>query len=361
MDDEVEEVKKELSKKKPKEVIPSSDLLSTGSTLLNLACSGRSKGGFAKGKYYFLVGDSTSGKTFLSLTCLAEASLNEEFADYRFIYDNGEDGALMNMRRFFGREMARRLEPPRQYDDGSPAYSETAEELYDNIRNAAKHGPFIYILDSENSLSSEAERKKQSKQKKAREGGETTAGSYGDNKAKVHSSNLRSAIHILKKTKSILIIIGQSRDDIGGFGFGNEKTHSGGHALKFYATLQMWSSIVKRIKRPVKKIQRQIGIIVKVKIKKNRITGKERNVEFPIYFSHGIDDIGGCIDYLIKENHWKVSNGVVRAKELDFSGKREELIRHIEEEEREMELRGIVTTIWNEIEESCVVHRKRRY
>jgi len=78
------DVKKALRRKKKREKL---SFLSTGSTLLNLACTGKPYYGFAKGHYYFIVGDSVSGKTFLSLTCLAEASINPNFDNYRFIYD----------------------------------------------------------------------------------------------------------------------------------------------------------------------------------------------------------------------------------------------------------------------------------
>ena len=108
------DVKKMLLQKRKKETLTAKDFLSTGSTLLNLACTGFPDRGFAKGHYYFVVGDSISGKTFLVLTCLAEASINPNFKDYRFIYDSGEDGALMNIERFFGKGVASRLEMPSQ-------------------------------------------------------------------------------------------------------------------------------------------------------------------------------------------------------------------------------------------------------
>jgi hypothetical protein len=90
-----------------------------------LSCSGNAKGGFAKGKYHFIVGDSASGKTWLSLTCLAEAAMNPEFENYRFIYDNVEDGALMDIERFFGSKVAERIESPAIDEDGLPDYSST--------------------------------------------------------------------------------------------------------------------------------------------------------------------------------------------------------------------------------------------
>ena len=59
------DVRKKLKKKKKHKKLTGKDFLSTGSTLLNLACTGKPYRGFAKGKYYFIVGDSSSGKTFL--------------------------------------------------------------------------------------------------------------------------------------------------------------------------------------------------------------------------------------------------------------------------------------------------------
>ncbi|GAG08986.1 unnamed protein product, partial [marine sediment metagenome] len=148
-------LKAELRKKREKPVINRDDWVSTGSVLLNLACSGRSYGGFAKGHYYFVVGDTASGKTFLSLTCLAEASINPNFDDYRFIYDNGEDGALMNIARFFGQRVADRMEPPAM-ENGEPVFSRLAEDMYFHLDDAVEDGrPFIYIQDSMDVLDSE--------------------------------------------------------------------------------------------------------------------------------------------------------------------------------------------------------------
>ena len=76
--------------------IPLSDYLGTGSTLLNLACTGKLQGGFLKGHYYSVVGDSSSGKTFLALTCFAEAAINKNFKEFRLIYVLAE-GRLINL------------------------------------------------------------------------------------------------------------------------------------------------------------------------------------------------------------------------------------------------------------------------
>lgn len=356
---ETDNIKAALTKKKKERGLRSRDLLHTGSTLLNLACTDKPEGGFTKGRYFFIVGDSSSGKTFLGLTCLAEAAKNPHFNQYRFVYDNAEDGALMDIERFFGKEVTARLEPPAM-EGGLPVFSSTIEEFYYHVDDALESDrPCIYILDSMDALSSEDEGSKFQVQKTAHRKGKEAAGSYGDGKAKKNAAGLRQLLPRLRETGSILIVLNQTRDNLG-FGF-EKKTRSGGHALRFYATLEIWLSVVEKLTKTVKGKKRQLGIISRVKIKKNRVTGKERSVQVCIYHSYGIDDIGSCIDYLIEEKHWKSQGGTIKAPEFDFSGTREQLVKLIEDENSEVDLRRIAGRVWNEIEDACGLSRKRRY
>ncbi len=357
--DELEQIKKALKKKRSSRSIHDSDLLSTGSTLLNLACSGRIKGGFAKGKFFYLVGDSRSGKTFLSLTCLAEANINPEFDDYRFIYDNVEDGALMDFTRYFGKGVALRVEPPRGTRK-EPIYSETVEDFFFSLDDACKdERPFIYILDSLDAVSSDEETDTFDANKKAAREDKESKGSYGTAKAKVSSAGFRILLHGVRKTKSILIIISQTRDRIG-FGF-KKNTRSGGRALTFYSTIEMWSTVREKIKKKIGPKERQIGIVSHIQIEKNRITGKESDVLVSIYHSHGIDDVGSCIDYLLEEGYWKKVKGSIKVPEWEVALGYDTLICYIEENELELELQSIVAEVWNSIQEKSSPKRKNRY
>ena len=113
--------------------VAENDWLSSGSTMLNLAASGHPDRALAKGKYFWIGGESSSGKTFLSLTCFAEACRNSNFDEYDLIFDNVEDGALMSFEQYFGKVMARRLQPPAWEPSGAPQYSLLAEEFYFNL------------------------------------------------------------------------------------------------------------------------------------------------------------------------------------------------------------------------------------
>lgn len=336
--------------------------LSTGSTLLNLACSGRPDVGFLPGHVYLLVGDSSSGKTFLSLTCFAEACRNRHYDDYRLVYDNAEDGALMDWDKYFGRKAALRVQPPRG-NRVLPEYSATVEQFYDNLNDAMSDSPVLYVLDSMDALSSTAEAKAVGKQRLARRKGGKESGSYGDGKAKANSSLLRLAHNKVVETGSILIIVMQTRDNIGLDAMFNPKVRAGGRAPTFYATLELWSSVKGLIRKPYKGKNLPVGITSKVQVKKNRLTGRNRSVEFPIYYDTGIDDVGGMVRYLLDWEFWKKGKGgiIQTPEDVNFAGTEEDLIRYVEENNLEKLLRKHAAAAWREAEAALAVERKPRY
>lgn len=347
-------VRQALKYKRTKLKLTSDDFLSTGSTLLNLAISDRTDGGLFKGGYFYFVGDSVSGKTFLCMTCLAEAARREAFDNYDYVYDGTtENGALMDIRSFFGSKVEKRL---------IVQNSETVEDMYFSLDDRLNKGkPFIMIVDSMDGLDSEGDTSKFREQKKDFRKGREMKGSYGDGKAKTNSQNLRKMLTRLRKTGSILIVIGQTRDNIGAMGYGDKRTRAGGRSLKFYAQLEMWSSVAEKIRKKVNGKNRDIGIRSKIQIKKNRVNGKDRTVFVLIYHSFGIDDVGACIDYLIDEKYWKGTRERVSAPEFKFSGPKSKLIRKIEKNNLERELRAVVRKVWHRIEEQCTIKRKTRY
>jgi hypothetical protein len=296
------------------------------------------------------------------MTCLAEATINPAFKDYRFIYDNVEDGMLIDLDRLFSEEVADRIEPP-AVDGEQPVFSGTIEELYYHIDDAIKDGrPFIYIVDSMDALDSEAAEKKFYQHKKAarkeKDDDEKVAGSYGADKAKRNSEYLRKTMRGLRDTGSILIILSQTRDVLSGYG---GRTRSGGRALRFYATIEIWSSIAQKIKKTVMGKEREIGVRVQLEVRKNRVTGKTCSVEIDIFPSFGIDDLGSCVDYLVEENWWEVEKQTIQAKDLGLAGTREKIIRLIEKRGLENKLRQLCGECWERVEEACAIRRKNRY
>ncbi len=337
--------------------------MGSGSTLLNLACSGTWEGAFQTGKYSFLVGDSSSGKTFLALTCFAEATYDKRFDDYRLIYDDVEAGAGMDFQYFFGSRVANRVEPPAIDEDNCSLYSQTVEDFYYNLDDALDHEkPCIYVLDSMDALSSTYEGERFDMRKKADRGDKKAPGDYGDGKAKINSSHLRAVMPKLRDTGSILIIINQTRDNVGGGIFEAKNIRSGGRSLTFYATLELWSSVGKKIDRTYNGKPRQIGVYSKIKIKKNRQTGRERTIEIPIYYDYGIDDITGCIEFLLTEKVWTKSSNMLDTKGfVKDKMSLKKLIKLIEAEGREDDLRKLTADAYFGVEEALRLGRKQRY
>ncbi len=322
-------------------------LIPTGATLLNLALSSTPSGGYPIGKVVNLIGDSSSGKTFLALTALAEMANKKVFDDYRLIFDDAEAALEFNIKKLFGKKLDDRLE--NDEDD----CSDTIQDFYGNVLNAIEDGePFVYVLDSFDSLTSTEEQDRADGYAKKKE----VKGSYKTEKPRMMSEILRVIARKIKKSNGLLIIISQTRDNIG-ITFGSKKTRSGGKALKFYSCHEIWLAV----RRHKKKKDLEIGVDVIAKISKNKLTGKLRKIEFPIYYEIGVDNITSCINYLIEVKHWKKKGSTITAKEFDVATSTSKLVAHIEKNNLELRLSRITATVWNGIEDELKLNRKSKY
>lgn len=349
----VDQVRDTTKKPIKKELVSSVDpdwLVPTGSTLLNCACSDYHKGGYGIGKLVNLIGDSSSGKSLLALTAFAEMSMFTKYDDYRMIYDDVEAALEFNVNYLFGVDIGYRIE--------TKVTSNTIQDFYGNILKALKDGrPFVYILDSLDALSSIEEMDRAMKMAgiKKQSAKEAQTGSYKTEKAKLVSEILRVTAREIKSTEALVVIISQTRDNLG-FGF-TTKTRSGGKALKFYSAHEMWLSI----KEPFRKKSREIGINSNAKVTKNKLTGKRRDVDIPIYYDYGVDDLTANIEFLVAEGVWVKEKQTISADHISISGTKDTIIKHIEDKMLESVVAEIVGDTWIKIEEDLRLNRKRRY
>jgi hypothetical protein len=268
----------------------------------------------------------------------------------------------MNLKRFFGQGVVDRIEPPAMDDDNEPLYSDTVEMFYYHLDSANKdETPFIYVLDSMDSLSSEQEAAKFEEAKKAHYKGKEVAGSYGTEKASVNAAYLRRMLKPLRKSGSILLVIGQTHDNIGNVF--SPKSRAGGHALSYYTPIEIWTGKAGQIKKTVRNKPRVIGNLIRIKVKKNRQTGHEPKIIIPHYVSYGFDDITSMIMYLVSEGHWKKAKkgGKIKAKDLDVKLTQNRLAKYIQEERLESDVQKITQEVWRDIEDACALDRKPRY
>lgn len=328
----------------PKKLVP------TGSTTFNLECSGRIEGAFALGKLINLIGDSHAGKTLFALTIFAECSLDSRFDNFRFIYDDVEAANEFDIPYLFGKVVDDRIE--------QDIRSKTIEDLNDNLARALKGDkPFIYINDSFDALTSEAAIDKDEENRKKREKGNQTTGSYGDGKARKASAMFSQRIQELHDHGSVLIIISQTRDNIGFGAMFTPKTRSGGKALKFYACHEIWLAC----KKKEKKGKRTLTTTVQAKITKNKLTGRHGETEFPILFDYGVDNITSCINFLISEGDWSGTKKTVKSKGFAEDMSFNSLIKYIEDNNLENKLFAECQKAYDSVMDSLKPNRKRKY
>lgn len=359
------------------------DLLSTGCTVLNQALSGTPHGGIPKAGYWHVVGESGSAKTWFTFCLFAEAARNPHFKDYRFVYDNAENGALLDVEKYFGRATLDRLVPPRKGQYGSTV----VQEFYYHVELAVKRGPCIYVLDSMDALADLADEEIFDAEVRYYDTGvgkSDIKGSMGMNKAKNNRRNIgRIANQTLRENGSILVVISQTADKLNS-PIPGAKTHSGGHALKFYAHAQTWAKVRADLKRSYKGKDREYGSLLQLDVAKNRVSGWHGKVPLVTFLAdYGVSDVDTSVNYLIDEKHWKRpgkdaeaparagrrdfvddddgGGKLIAAPEFDYAGDAEGLVRLIQDQGREAELAALVGRVWAEIAAAVTPARKPRY
>ena len=332
-------------------VVDPKDLVPTGSTTFNLECSGRIEGAFKLGKLVNLIGDSSSGKSAFALTIFAECSLKKQFDGFRFIYDDVEAANEFDLEHLFGKKVNNRIE--------QEIRSRTIEDFNDNLARALEdEKPFIYVLDSFDALTTEAAIDKDLENRKKREKGNETSGSYGDGKAKKASEMFSQRTQDLADKNSLLIVVSQTRDNIGFGAMFTPKVRSGGKALRFYASHEIWLACHKK----EKKGKRTFVTNVQAKITKNKLTGRHGEATFPILFDYGIDNITSCIIFMIEEGSWTGTKKKVNSKDFTEDMSFANLVKYIEDNNLEDKLFALCQETYdNVIDKLRPNNRKKKY
>lgn len=331
----VDEIKKVSKKKIEKEELKQ---LKTGITLLDLVLNGS----FPVGTINNIVGDSSSGKTFIALEYIA--FLKSIFKNkLKFYYDDCEGGFSFDTKEMYGLEIIPDDQIP------STTVEDMAVNLNTQIKNLKKDETLVYVVDSLDGLSSDAERKRDEERQKAIEQGkEYDKGTYAMEKQKFMSEFFRLRAAEIKHKNVIFLVVSQVRHNIGVM-FGEKYVRSGGKALDFYAWSALWLAVAEKIKKK----DRIIGVTIKAKTKKIKAKQPFRECYLNLLFDYGIDNVSSNIDFLYD---LKTPTGKQKPKaKCEWDGEeysREKLIEHIEGNDLESELEKRVIEKWNSTEQS---------
>lgn len=273
--------------------------LRTGSTLLDLCIGGGVGLGIPAGVVVNLVGDKSSGKTFLANEIIAAThwELNQQKKD-RFVwnFDDCESGHTFDTVGLYG--VAIRPEKP---EDKEIPDSTTIEEMDTNVGvflRGIKPGQVgLYVVDSLDGLSDDEKEDRATERVDAAMKGKTIeqGGTYGVAAPKFLSQEFfKTKTAQFREKNSTLIIVSQVRENMERRAFGKKYKRAGGKALDFYAHTCLWLSTIRKIERA----GRVVGVYVEAVAEKSKTPRPFRSVRFSLYFAYGIDDIGSNLDYL---------------------------------------------------------------
>lgn len=340
-----DQMKQKQKKKSKKEEIggeyggDDSIMISTGSTLLDLAISGGRKrgGGIPGGIFVEIFGPSSAGKTVL----LCEIAGSVQRQGGQVMFKDPEARLDKQFAKMFGLDVD-------IIDYDTP---DTVPEVFKPVREWKPDNNKVVngvLADSLAALSTDMEMENKDK--------------YGMRRAKEFSEELRRTCRVLKQRNMILVGSNQIRTNIDAGMFGEKHKAPGGHAPEFYASLRLRFSSPGKIRKSKKirgkEYKKVIGVRSRIEVHKSSVWQPYGNAYITILFDYGIDDIRENLQFVKDYTKHKVYT----LDGQDLHNTRSKAIKMVEEQGEEgiRMLRNDVINLWEEIQAKFKSNRQQK-